>query len=472
MEKFYITTPIYYVNAIPTVGSAYTTVIGDVLARWHRLNNDKVFYLTGLDENSLKTVKAAKEQGYKDIQKYTDDMAQKWKDAWKILNISYDGFIRTTEPRHKKVVNEVFMKIYKKSDIYKGTYEGLYCEGCEAFVTEKDLVNGKCLLHQKQPKKISEENYFFKLTKYKDKVLQHIKKNPEFILPETRRKEVISFIESELKDISISRPNVGWGIKLPIDEKQYFWVWLDALCNYISGAKNYWPAELHLLAKDILRFHCILWPAFLFSANLPLPKQLFVHGFLTINGKKMSKSLGNAIDPLYLADKYSADVLRYYLARSIPFGEDGDFNESDLKERLNSELADKLGNLISRVAALAEKYSIKKCENKLIKKLKLKEIQKAMNNYQPDKALSLIFSFIDECNFYTQNKKPWETHDQKVLYGLADSIKAIAILLWPFMPETCEKIAKQFNFEINIKTLKEPIKENKIKRSDILFKKI
>jgi len=483
MGKFYVTTPIYYVNDVATIGHAYTTTIADILTRWHKLQGDKTFFLTGLDENSQKTIKAAQEKGFKDFKEYTDQMAKKWIQAWKELNIGNDGFIRTTEQRHSKVVKDFFQKMFKKGDIYKGKYEGLYCDGCEAYLTEKDLENGLCPYHKKEPKQISEENYFFKLSSYKEKLLEHIEKNPGFIQPKTRRNEVVSFLKNEVKDVSVSRPGTEWRITLPIDAKQKIWVWFDALVNYVSGAEGNWPAELHLLAKDILRFHCVIWPAMLMSAGYELPKQLFVHGFLTINGQKMSKSLGNAIDPLYLKEKYGLDVIRYYIAREIPFGEDGDFSEEGLKTRLNNELANELGNLVNRTIVLVEKNLAgkipkAKTDPALQKKLDLAKIEKLMEKLELHHALGEIFSFVGACNQFVNEKEPWKLKGkdlEEVLYSLADSIRVISILLQPFMPETSEKINKQLGVKPGL--LKDAefnlLKEGtKVKKGEVLFRKV
>ena len=485
MEKFYVTTPIYYINDVPSVGSAYTTIAADILSRWHKINGKDVYFLTGLDENSVKTLQAAEKEKL-NPKEYTDKMAEKWKSAWKILNIDYSDFIRTTEKRHKKFVQEMFMKVYKKGDIYKGKYNGLYCDGCENFLMEKDLVNYKCPLHLKEPKKITEENYFFKLSKYQNKILSYIKKNKEFIKPDFRKKEIVNFINEGLKDISISRPDLKIGIELPIDKKHFFWIWFDALNNYLTANNGYWPASIHLVGKDIQKFHAIYFPAFLLSAGYKLPKQIFSHGFLTVNGQKMSKSLGNAIDPVYLSKKYSTDALRYYLMREIPFDQDGDFSEKALVNRLNSELADALGNLLSRTTAMIQKYNDnimpKGTEDKsLSKQLKFKLINDHMENLEFNNALSEIFKYIDLCNKYINDNKPWELAKNKkekelnnILFNMAESLRIIAEMLYPFMPETSLKMHDQLGFKhrnaIDLRFGK--IKSIGIKKGRNLFEKI
>jgi len=478
-KKFYITTPIYYANGDPHIGSAYTTIAADILARWHKLLGEQVFFLTGTDEHGQKIQETAKTKGVKP-KEFVDEISSKFKETFKKLSISNDNFIRTTDKYHEDEVRDVLQKLYDKKFIYKGEYEAYYCVGCEQYLTKSDLVDGKCPLHKKEPDIIKEESYMLKLSYFQDKLLKLIKAAKYEILPLKKRNEVISFIETGLQDVSISRKKskVSWGIELPFDKEHTCYVWVDAFWNYVSGLRikgkfnQFWPADVQLMANDIMRVHSTIWPVILLALDYKLPKTLFIHGYFTINGQKMSKSLGNVISPDYLVGKYGADSLRYFLMRNIPFGEDGDFSEKTLVDRHNNELANKLGNLISRVAALAEQNGIQKCENKLLKKLKLKEIEKLIENYELDKALNLIFEFIDACNLYVQEKKPWETHDKKVLYELADSIKAIAILLWPFMPETCEKIAKQFSFKISFSEIKKPIKVGKIKKSEILFKKI
>ncbi|RLJ07957.1 MAG: methionine--tRNA ligase [Candidatus Aenigmatarchaeota archaeon] len=477
VEKFFITTPIYYPNREPTIGSAYTTIAADVLARWNRLKGKKVFFLTGLDENSIKVSKAAKEAGYQDVQRYVDEMAKKWIEVWKKLKISWDGFIRTTEERHKKVVREFFRRVWEKGDIYKGVYQGLYCEGCEAFLTESELVDGLCPLHKKKPKPLSEENYFFRLSRYQEKLLDYIEKNPDFIQPESRRNEVISFIKAGLKDISISRPGLDWGITLPVDESHRFWVWFDALLNYISGSEGNWPAELHLVGKDILRFHAVIWPAMLFSAEEPLPKRVYAHGFLTIDGQKISKSLGNAIDPIWLAEKYGLDTLRYFLLRHIPFGEDGDFSEKALVERHNGELVAELGNLVYRVLSLAERYQGEiKGEDELSNLLDFERIDKHMERLEFHHALEAIWDFLKAVNRYINEREPWKLEGEElagVLYNLLEALRVIAILISPFMPDTAEKICQQLGVKLgNFQQLKFGRFEGKPKKGEMLFKKI
>jgi len=454
-KKFYITTAIDYVNAKPHIGHAFEKVLADAFARYHRLKGEKVWFLTGTDENAQKNAQAAKQQKIP-TQEFVDKNSQYFIELCKKLNISYNDFIRTTERRHVKTAQEIFKKISEKGDIYKGKYEGYYCQGCESFITEKELVDGKCPEHNVEPQWFSEQAYFFKLSKYKNQLIKFIK---NYIVPEDKKKEILSRLENqELKDLCVSRTGLDWGIDNPIDKKFKIYVWVDALSNYITGANGNWPADVHIIGKGINWFHSVIWPALLISAGYELPKKLLVHGYLTFNGQKISKSLGNAIDPIELAKKFPVDTIRYNLFRGSTF-EDFDFSEKQLVERHNNELADKLGNLVSRVSSLAEKYGFKKCEKKLLKKLKQKQIENYFENFEIDKALNEIFTFIDACNEYIQNKKPWETKDKKVLYELAESIKKIAILLEPFIPETAEKISKIFN-------------SRKIKKAPVLFEKI
>lgn len=473
-NKFYVTTAIDYPNAEPHIGHAYQKIVADALSRWNHLLGKNVWFLTGTDEHGKKIQESAERAGKKPRQ-FVDELAIKFKEAWKALDIKYDRFIRTTDSDHEKIVQEAIKKCYENGDIYLGEYEGLYCTQCEAYYTEKDLENGNCPVHKKKVQTIKEESYFFRLSKYQKFLLELYKKHPEFILPKERRNEVISRVKEGLKDLSISRTSFDWGIPFPLNKKHIVYVWFDALFNYLSGAGKkgeFWPADVHLLGKDNSWFHCVYWPAFLKSAGYEMPKTVFVHGFLTFNGQKISKSLGNVISPNVLVEKYGVDSVRYYILRNFVFGEDGDFSENVLVDRHNNELANKLGNLVSRVTTLAERYGIEKTENKLLKKLKIKEIEKNIDNYEFDKALNEVFAFIDDCNEYVQSKKPWETKDEKILYELVDSIKAIAILLWPFIPETSEKIAKNLGFEIKLENIEKPLIVKKITKGEILFKKI
>jgi len=468
-KKFYVTTAIDYVNAEPHIGHAYQKIVADVLARFHKQKGEDVFFLTGTDEHGQKISRSAEESG-KTPKEFVDLIAPKFENAWRALNIHFDKFIRTTDKDHEKKVQEFIKLMEKKGDIYKGEYCGAYCEGCEAYVTEKDLVNERCPFHpNKELKEVREEDYFFRLSKYEKRLLKLYEKNKKYILPLFRRKEVLNRVKEGLKDLNITRlkKNMPWGIKFPLDDKYVVYVWYEALLNYITGIgwpddkkfKKFWPAEVELLGIDNGWFHCVIWPAMLYSAGIEPAKTILINGFLTFNGQKISKSLGNTISPINLVKKYTADSVRYFCLRHFPFGEDGDFDEKALVNRHNNELANKLGNLVSRVSALAEKYRIEKCENKLIKKLDTRKIEKLFYNYEFDKVLNEIFGFIDICNEYIQKKKPWENGDKKVLYELVESIKEIAKLLWPFIPTASEKISEQF-------------KSDKIKKGEILFRKI
>jgi len=464
-KKFYVTTPIYYTNGPPHLGGAYTTVAADVLARWNRLRGREVFFLTGTDEHGQKIQEIAEKSGLKP-KEFVDNIVKKWKEVFKMLNISNDNFIRTTDKEHEEEVKNALQELYDKGLIYKGEYEAYYCVGCEQYLTKSDLVDGKCPLHNRKPELKKEEAYLFRLSEFQDRLLNLIKTDKYRILPKERKKEILAFIESGLEDISISRlkEKIYWGIELPFDKKHCAWVWPDAFWNYITGLKEkkvfekFWPPDLQLMAKDIIRVHATIWPALLLGVGYKLPKTLFVHGYFTVDGRKMSKSLGNVIDPVELVRKYGADTVRYSLMRNIPFGQDGDVSEKALIERHNNELANKLGNLVLRVSALAEKFGLEKAENRLIKKLKEKEIEEKMENYELDKALELIFSFVDDCNVYVQENKIWGTGDKKRLYELVESIKKIAFYLKPFIPETAEKIQDIF--------------KGKIKKAPILFRKI
>jgi len=462
-KNFYITTPIYYPNDVPHVGHAYTTIAADVISRWNKIKGYKVFFLTGTDDHGKKILQAA-EKVKKTPKKFTDELVPKFKDAWEKLNVEYDRFIRTTDKDHERIVKEVLKKVYDKGDIYKGEYEGYYCTGCEAYYTEKDLIDNCCPIHKTKIEKLKEESYFFKLSKYQKDLLKLYTENSEFISPNKRKREVVNRVKEGLKDLSISRTSFDWGIKLPFDDKHIAYVWFDALLNYYSatrekGKEKFWPADVHIIGKDILWFHAVYWPAMLLSAGIKLPKKIFAHGWWTFDKEKISKSRGKVINVDKLISIAGVDSARYFLLRATPFGDDGDFSEQALIDRHNNELANKLGNLVSRVAGLIEKFGVEKCSNKLIKNLNEKKIEKLFDSYKFDKVLNEIFGFVDVCNEYVQKNEIWKTNDKKKLFELKEANLKIAELLWPFIPESADKIKKQFSAK-------------KIKKGEILFKKI
>ena len=491
-EKFYVTTAIDYPNTKPHLGHAYEKIIADVMARWHRLKGEDVLFLTGLDEHGQKIERAAIRAG-KTPQEFLDEMAKFYIELCRKLNISYNDFIRTTEERHIKVAKEIFKKVFDKGDIYKGFYEGLYCVSCEAFYTERDAPDCKCPVHKTDLEVVKEESYFFKLGNYKNQVIEHIKNNKNFILPESRRNEILNRLENELKDLSVSRVSFKWGIPLPIDERHVIYVWFDALLNYVSALdypnekfKKYWPADVQNIGKDISWFHTVIWPAILLAADIELPKTIFVHGFINVGGEKLSKTRGISVDPFELIDKYGTDALRYFLIREIPLGEDGDFSEEALIQRINSELADALGNLVNRVLVLVEKKFDNLVPNPYgenLEKLSLnvcKAVENSMENFQFHNALNDIFYLVNESNKYINEKKPWEIKDRLelggILYELLETLRFIAILLYPFIPETSGKIFEQLGLEKKFSS--DDLKwgklkaETKIKRGKILFEKI
>lgn len=480
-KKFYVTTAIDYVNAKPHIGHAFEKVIADALVRWKKLKGEKTWFLTGTDDNAQKNEQAAKKAGIPTRQ-FVDRNAKAFVDLCKKLDVDFDRFIRTTETEHKKISQDIFKKVYDKGEIYKGKYEGYYCYGCEEFKTEKSLVDGKCPEHDVKPEWISEDAYFFKLSKYKNKLIKFAE---SYIIPRQRKNEILSRLKNEeLRDLCVSRTNIDWGIDNPVDKKFKIYVWFDALINYISGANGNWPADVHVVGKGINWFHSVIWPAMLMSVGIELPKKLLVHGYLNIGGKKMSKSLGNVIDPLELIGKYGSDSVRYSLLKCSVF-DDSDYSEEILISRHNNELADKLGNLISRVSALAEKIGVekfdwRKSENEFLMgfesgsihvadvkfenlydlwEIVSEAVEKNMNNFYFDKALNAIFNFIDGCNYFIQQNKIWETKDKKVLYELVEAIRKINPYLGIFIPETSKKIAKIFG-------------KDKIKKSEVLFEKI
>ncbi|PIR93464.1 methionine--tRNA ligase [Candidatus Falkowbacteria bacterium CG10_big_fil_rev_8_21_14_0_10_43_10] len=458
-NKFYITTPIYYVNAQPHIGHTYTTIAADVLARYHRdILGEPTFFLTGTDEHGAKIAEKAKEEK-KELQVFVDEVAEEFVKAWRALNISNDNFIRTTDEKHMAAVQKALRYMYDKGDIYKGSYKGLYCRGCEQFKNEKDLIDGKCPDHKTEPEQMSEETYLFKMSKYQDKLLAKVKSDELKIRPEGKKNEMVSFIEKEgLQDVSFSRKNLAWGVPLPWDASHTSYVWADAFLNYLTGlgwkgpkdkCPKMWPAETQLMSKDILRVHATIWQAMLLSLDLPTSKELFIHGFFLADGQKMSKSLGNVIAPQDLVKKYGIDASRYLLMSATVFGSDGDIGWQKFDEKYNADLANGLGNLIARVSNILEKDSIKvniKSGNDQALK---KEFGKAMQNLRIDEALKILWGKLRQNDEKLSSAKPWEIKEidakKKILEPIAQDILNVAELLQPFMPETAEKIIKQFS---------------------------
>lgn len=452
-KKFYVTTAIPYVNAAPHIGFALEIVQADVLARYHNLLGDDTYFLTGTDENALKNVQAAEEKGIP-VKKLVDQNSDKFYQLKEALNLSFDDFIRTTEKRHIQGVQKLWQKCQK--DIYKKKYKGLYCIGCEVFYNENELVEGKCPEHQTKPEEVSEENYFFRLSKYQDWLEDLISTDKLKIIPEIRKNEVLSFIRRGLQDFSISRGVKrahGWGIPVPDDSNQIIYVWFDALANYITALgygndeklfNKYWPADVHVIGKGISRFHAIYWPAMLKSAGIAIPKQEFIHGYVTVEGQKISKSLGNVIDPFDLVKKYGTDPIRYYLLREIPAYGDGDFSIQRFREFCNADLANGLGNLVARVAKLCEKSNspIKRSHYEISSRVK-----STLEQYRFDEALKEIWLHIDAANYAVDKTKAWELDGKELersLESLVSFIDALIPDLQPFLPETSEKIEKQF----------------------------
>lgn len=470
-KTYYISTPIYYPSSNLHIGHTYCTVMADAMARFKRLTGYDVMFLTGTDEHGQKIQKVADEKGISP-QQHVDEIVEGIKELWKTMEISYDDFIRTTEPRHVKRVQNIFMKMYEKGDIYKGEYEGWYCTPCEAFWTETQIVDGKCPDCGRPVEKAKESAYFFKLSKYQDRLIDLFENNPEFLQPETRRNEMLSFARQGLEDLCISRSSFNWGIPVPIEEKHVIYVWLDALSNYITALgyssdepekfEKYWPCDVHLVGKEIVRFHSIIWPAMLMSLEVPLPKKVLGHGWILLEGGKMSKSRGNIIDPVKLIERYGVDALKYFLLREYTFGQDGLYTNEVMLNRMNFDLANDLGNLVSRTVAMIEKYNggilpQAKVEGEYDAELKTialgaaKKVEADMDKFSFSQALEEIWVVIRRTNKYIDETMPWVLAKDEsakdrldtVLHNLAEAIRIVSVLIYPFMHTTSVEIRKQ-----------------------------
>lgn len=506
-NKFYITTPIYYVNSKPHIGTLYSTLIADVAARWNKLLGKDVFFLTGTDEHGQKLEEAAKKIN-KTPKEFVDSIVPAFKDSWDKFEVDYNEFIRTTDKKHIHAVEILLNRLYENDDIYKSTYSGWYCVPCETYVTTNSETpkdedgNYLCPNCNRELKELEEESYFFRLSAYEDQLLEFYEKNPNFIVPKEKLNEVVSFVKSGLKDLSISRRNVKWGIPLPWDKNHTVYVWFDALTNYISAIgygsddkkdkeffEKWWPANLHVMAKDIIRFHAVYWPAFLMAANLPLPKKLLVHGYILTDGSKMSKSLGNTADPNQLAKWYGVEPIRYYLLRQMPINQDGHFNLKDLENRISSDLANNLGNLLNRTIVLAvnnDLHKLKPSKGYGPKIAALREKSEEafrdfwdeMNHYHFHIALSHLWKFISEINAFFHDQKPWVLAKENkelfedVIYAVTHSLYSIGILLWPIMPKKSEELLNAIGHNFDIQNNYEEYLRKNIWNKEFELKKL
>jgi methionyl-tRNA synthetase len=474
-DVFFITTPIYYPNDVPHIGHAYTSVAADLIARFHRLRGEEVFHLTGTDEHGLKLQRAAEAAGM-DPQRWVDDMEPRWREVWARLGIAFDDYIRTTEPRHEKAVQHLLQEVHGngRQDIYLGTYEGLYCVSCEAYYTEDDLVEGTCPVHRRPVERVTEENYFFRLSAYGDRLLEHYERHPRAVQPDTRRNEVLSLIRGGLQDFSISRTNFRWGIPLPWDPEHVCYVWFDALTNYITAAgygtdperfSRVWPANIHLIGKDILRFHAVYWPAMLMAGGVEPPTQVWAHGYLTVGGQKMSKTNATGIHPFELIDHFGVDSYRYYFMREIQFGQDGSFSWESMVDRHNADLANGLGNLASRVLAMlgsffdgdvpAPEDPEAAADLPTVAEDALRRFAEHMDAVAPSQALAAVWDVVARANGYLVEKEPWKLAKDparraevaSILYAAAETLRILAIAISPVMPDAAARLWAQLGID-------------------------